>query len=186
MPIVGIRELSRETAGVIELLQNSGEPVVITKQGKPIATLAPVDEAEAQNLVLSLAPEIHEISSSADVDVSPRKTRSIDEVSEELAAEALQTPDGRAALAEFNENIAQQRTQVSSDVAQVFADAQSRAQRVMDEAMRSAQDSVRVLQERVTESGELKTAKETGKRLISGSKGRVQKTSGKGAVAKSR
>ena len=38
MPVIGIRELSRETADVIKGLQSSGEPVVITKQGKPISS----------------------------------------------------------------------------------------------------------------------------------------------------
>ena len=39
MPVIGIRQLSREASGVINELEDSGEPVVVTKQGRPVATL---------------------------------------------------------------------------------------------------------------------------------------------------
>jgi len=98
MPVIGVRELSRQTADVLKELQSSGESVVITKQGKPIATLSAVDESEVQNLVLSLAPSIREISSTAEVDFTPTQTRSLEEVSEQLAEEASRSAEGQQAM----------------------------------------------------------------------------------------
>lgn len=102
MPIIGLRQLSRETSDVIKELQRSGEPVVITKQGRPIATIMPVDEVKAEDLVLGLAPSIREVSSTADVEAfSPERDRTIEDFSEQLAQEASRTADGRRALAEY-------------------------------------------------------------------------------------
>jgi len=99
MPVIGLRQLSRETSEVIQELLSSGEPVVITKKGWPVATLAPVDETQVQDLVLSLAPSIKETSSITKVDVSPAKTRTLDKVSRQLAKEAARSAAGRKAQA---------------------------------------------------------------------------------------
>jgi prevent-host-death family protein len=101
MPVIGLRDLSRKTAEVVKELQSNGEPVIITKQGKPIATLTAVDETEAQNLVLSLAPDIRETSSTTEVEASPRKVRSLGEVDEQLVREASLSSEGRKALGEW-------------------------------------------------------------------------------------
>lgn len=53
MPVVGLRDLSRNTREVIEQLGQDGEPVVVTRHGKPIAILKSV--AEEQEAALSLA-----------------------------------------------------------------------------------------------------------------------------------
>lgn len=57
MPVVGLRELSRDTRDVIEKLETTKEPVVVTRHGKPIAALTPISEEDAASYALALAPE---------------------------------------------------------------------------------------------------------------------------------
>jgi prevent-host-death family protein len=56
MPIVGLRDLSRNTREVIEQLEKDGEPVVVTRHGKPIAMLKGVAEEDAATLSLAAVP----------------------------------------------------------------------------------------------------------------------------------
>jgi prevent-host-death family protein len=56
MPIVGLRELSRETREVIDRLERDGEPLVITRHRKPIAALMPITEEQAAALALAVVP----------------------------------------------------------------------------------------------------------------------------------
>jgi antitoxin (DNA-binding transcriptional repressor) of toxin-antitoxin stability system len=168
VPVIGIRQLSRETSDVIEKLIHSGEPVVITKQGQPVATLAPVDRAQVQDLVLGLAPSIREISSTTEVGVTPKKTRTLDEVSKQLAQEAAQTPEGLAALAKHSDDLAQQRADVraelETDLDRVLAEGPAQlsemvpsvtaawiasTQALIEGAIQAARDSARALQEQV-------------------------------------
>ena len=164
MPVIGVRQLSRETADVIKGLQSSGEPVVITKQGKPIATLTAVDATEAQNLVLGLAPDIRETSSTVEVEASPRKTRSLDEVSQQLAEEASGSVEGRKALADYGIDLMEQRLAVTGEVDRLFSEAPARlsgvtpslvsawnvsAKLLVEGAVQAALDSAQTLQERM-------------------------------------
>lgn len=159
MPVIGLRQLSRETAKVVKELQESGEPLVITKQGVPIATLTPVDASEAQNIVLGLAPAIRETSSTEEVDIAPRKTRSLDELSEELSeelvAEAAQSPEGQEALVTLGEDLAEQQREVSAEVSRVFEDANRRAQVLVARAISGQATAGRVLRKSTSLSGKL-------------------------------
>jgi prevent-host-death family protein len=56
MPVVGLRQLSRKTRAVIDQLE-TGEPVVITDQGRPIAALVALTEQEAAPYALAVAPD---------------------------------------------------------------------------------------------------------------------------------
>jgi prevent-host-death family protein len=122
MPIIGLRQLSRETSDVIKELQNSGEPVVITKQGRPVATIMPVDETTAEDLVLGLAPSIREVSSTADVEAfSSERDRTIEEFSEQLAQEASRTADGRKALAEYERDRQKHRVELGAQARETLS-----------------------------------------------------------------
>ena len=44
MPTIGIRELSNNTSSVVEEVSRSGRPMLVTKNGKPVAALVAVDE----------------------------------------------------------------------------------------------------------------------------------------------
>jgi antitoxin (DNA-binding transcriptional repressor) of toxin-antitoxin stability system len=58
MPVVGLRQLSRETREVITQLEVDGEPVVITRQGQPIAALTAISQEDVASFALALAPEL--------------------------------------------------------------------------------------------------------------------------------
>lgn len=84
MPVIGLRQLHRDTREVIERLEKEGEVMVITRQGKPIAELRPVSEEQIAGYALALAPEFV--------------------ASRERAEAAIQAGDGQPAsevLAEF-------------------------------------------------------------------------------------
>lgn len=57
MAFVGIRELSRDTSRVIREFEESGEPLIVTREGKPIGALMPVTEGQVQDIVMATAPE---------------------------------------------------------------------------------------------------------------------------------
>jgi prevent-host-death family protein len=57
MPIVGLRELSKKTSDVIELLEEDGEPVLITRHGKPIAALTALTEKDVAAYALAVLPD---------------------------------------------------------------------------------------------------------------------------------
>jgi prevent-host-death family protein len=145
MPVIGIRELSRETASVIEGLVESGEPVVVTKQGKPVAALTTVDPSQAQDLVLSLAPEIRQSSSSTDVPKSPRKTQDLDAVAAELIEEARESEEGLAALAKYDSELEGQRVALLREVNRLFSEAPERLVGVADSLVGSWMVSTRAL-----------------------------------------
>ena len=55
MAVVGIRELSRDTSRIIKQFEESGEPVVVTREGRPIGALVPVDQRQVEDIVLATA-----------------------------------------------------------------------------------------------------------------------------------
>lgn len=58
MPVVGLRQLSRETREVVEQLEADGEPVVVTRHGRPIAALTPLTDQQAAAVALAVVPEL--------------------------------------------------------------------------------------------------------------------------------
>jgi antitoxin (DNA-binding transcriptional repressor) of toxin-antitoxin stability system len=175
MPVIGLRQLSRETADVIAELKNSGEAFVITKQGRPVATLTRVDETQAQDLVLSLAPRIRESSSTAEVEVSPTKTRSLDEVSKQLAKEASRSDEGQRALAKYSDDLSEGQARLSGMTPSLITAWTDSTQKLIEGAVQAALDSARTLQERAGTAGEPATRASTASkaRARTGSKARL-------------
>src|SRR5437763_1772531 len=58
MAIVGIRELSRDTSRVIKRFEETGEPVIVTREGRPIGALVSIDQRQVEDLILATAPEL--------------------------------------------------------------------------------------------------------------------------------
>jgi antitoxin (DNA-binding transcriptional repressor) of toxin-antitoxin stability system len=83
MAIVGIRDLNRDTKGVVERLLETGEPVILTRQGQPIATILPLDRHRVNDLVISTAPELVQTMRRAEEQFEAGETRSLDDVSAE-------------------------------------------------------------------------------------------------------
>lgn len=55
--VVGIRELSKRTSELVREVEETGEPVVITRHGRPAATVIPMSAEQLADYVLANAPE---------------------------------------------------------------------------------------------------------------------------------
>src|SRR5689334_20788138 len=86
MAFIGIRELSRRLSRVLDDLQEGGEPVVITKQGRPVAALVSVDAGEIESLVLSAATPFQKRREQADKAVAAGEAVRLSDVMPSLVA----------------------------------------------------------------------------------------------------
>lgn len=84
MAVVGIRELANGLSKYIEMVETTGEPLVITRHGKPIAAMQVLDQERLEALVLATAPQFVQDFERADRELAEGKTRSTDEVRAEL------------------------------------------------------------------------------------------------------
>jgi antitoxin (DNA-binding transcriptional repressor) of toxin-antitoxin stability system len=98
MPIIGVRQLCRDSRKVFADLAKTGEPVIIARHNKPIAALVRVDESQMTDLVLSAAPEFLESVREADEDLAAGRAEPLGAVLADLADE---DPDGDAMLGEL-------------------------------------------------------------------------------------
>ncbi|MGI8983213.1 MAG: type II toxin-antitoxin system Phd/YefM family antitoxin [Acidimicrobiales bacterium] len=57
MSTVSVRDLAHGASRVIEEVRNSGRPAVITKRGRAVAAIVPIDEEALEDWVLANAPE---------------------------------------------------------------------------------------------------------------------------------
>jgi prevent-host-death family protein len=57
---VSVRKLLRDASAVFESLEQDGEPILITRRGRPVAALVPVDPEQADAMILSAAPTMIE------------------------------------------------------------------------------------------------------------------------------
>ena len=53
--IITVRELSRDTAAVLREINESGEPAIVSKHGRLVAMLAPLDGAKLELVALQSA-----------------------------------------------------------------------------------------------------------------------------------
>lgn len=53
MSVVSIRDLSRNPSAVVDEVERSGRPALVTRNGKPVAALVRVDEASLEEWMLA-------------------------------------------------------------------------------------------------------------------------------------
>ena len=88
MPTIGIRELSNYTSSVVEEVSRSGRPMLVTKNGKPVAALIAVDEEALLDYVLATSPDYVRSINLAESEISQGdRGRDLEEVLAELNAE---------------------------------------------------------------------------------------------------
>jgi prevent-host-death family protein len=78
MAMVTLRELARNTASVIQGVQSSGRPALVTRNGRPVAALLPIDEAALEDWLLGKAPAATRVAAEADPDLAAGRTRGAD------------------------------------------------------------------------------------------------------------
>lgn len=88
MPTVSIRELANSASSVIASVAETGRPTVVTKHGRPVAAVVPIDQEELEDFVLANAPEFVAGRHQADVDLAAGRTRALDKALADLDDEA--------------------------------------------------------------------------------------------------
>ncbi len=71
---IGVRELKNHATEVLRSLQRRRRGLVVTRYGKPAALILPIDSPEAEDYVLSHAPEIVKSLREAEHDLRRGKT----------------------------------------------------------------------------------------------------------------
>jgi prevent-host-death family protein len=75
MATVTLRELARNTASVIQALESSGRPALVTRNGKPVAALVPVDLTALEDWLLEHASSFTKAVAEADPDLASGRIR---------------------------------------------------------------------------------------------------------------
>lgn len=74
---VGIRELKNRATEILRGVEEQKAPVVVTRHGRPTALILPIDSPEAEDYVLSHAPEIVASLREAESDLRRGRTTSL-------------------------------------------------------------------------------------------------------------
>lgn len=85
---IGIRALARQASQIVEQVESTGRPALITSHGKPVAALIPIDESELEDWILDNAPEFVRARQQADAEIARgERGRPLNEVVAEIEAE---------------------------------------------------------------------------------------------------
>jgi len=87
VPTVSIRDLANKASAVVDEVARSVKPAVVTKRGKPVAAVVPIDPDALDDWVLANAPQYVKAIREADRDLVAGKTTSLDDLRGELTAE---------------------------------------------------------------------------------------------------
>ena len=84
MSTVGVRELARRASAIIDEIATKKEPVLITRRGRPVAYVLPVDSEQFEEFVLANAPEFIAGMEEADAELRTGETVSLSELKQQL------------------------------------------------------------------------------------------------------
>jgi prevent-host-death family protein len=90
MSTVSIRDLQRNTSGVVADVADSKHTALVTRHGEPVAALVPIDAQDLEDYLLSKVPSFAEDMAVADEALAAGQTRSAAEVFGELDAQDTQ------------------------------------------------------------------------------------------------
>lgn len=88
MSTVSIRDLANNASRIIQGVNETGRPTVVTNRGRPVAAVIAIDEHELEDFVLTNAPEYARGRADADAELAAGTTRSLTAVLAELDDEA--------------------------------------------------------------------------------------------------
>jgi len=72
---IGIRDLARNASQVIDQVSSTGNPMIVTKHGRPVAAVVAVDPDALEDFVLATAPEYVAARRAADAELAAGRTR---------------------------------------------------------------------------------------------------------------
>lgn len=84
MPTVGIRDLSRNASKVIDEVQRSGRPFIVTRNGEPVVGLYAIDPEKLEDFVLAHAPDFTAARAEADEALARGDVEYLEDVLSEL------------------------------------------------------------------------------------------------------
>lgn len=87
MESYGIRELQRRPSEIVEQVEKTGRPALVTRYGKLAAVLMPIDSDAFEDYVMANAPEFVASMREAEEDVREGRTRPAEEIIAEIDAE---------------------------------------------------------------------------------------------------
>lgn len=79
MPVVNVRKLARETSQVISAVQTTRRPTLVTRGGRAVAAVVPVDPDLLEDWILANAPEFTQAMAEGDRELRSGKTVSFEE-----------------------------------------------------------------------------------------------------------
>jgi prevent-host-death family protein len=85
---IGIRDLARNTSRVIEEVERSNEPALVTRHGRPAVAVVPIDHDELEDWILANAPEFVSGMRQAERDIAAGKLHRLHDVMAEIEREA--------------------------------------------------------------------------------------------------
>ncbi len=80
MSTVGVRELARHTSSIINDIEQSKEPTLVTRRGRPVVYMLPVDSEEFEDFLLANAAQFVDGMTAADAELAAGETVSLAEV----------------------------------------------------------------------------------------------------------
>jgi len=81
---VGIRDLGRNPSRILAELVATGQPVIITDRGRPVAVLTPIDEGDLEDFILTHAEAYVRAREATDAGLPLGRTHSLTDVLAEL------------------------------------------------------------------------------------------------------
>ncbi len=79
MAVVNMRELARSTSRVVDSVHRSGKAALVTRGGRPVVAMIPIDEGALEDWILANSPGFVAGLREADADLRNGRTISLDE-----------------------------------------------------------------------------------------------------------
>ena len=79
MAVVNMRELARSTSRVVESVHRSGKAALVTRGGRPVVALIPIDEDALEDWILAKSPGFGASLRKADADLRDGRAVPLDE-----------------------------------------------------------------------------------------------------------
>ena len=86
---MSIRDLANNASAVVDEVAKSGRPAVVTRYGKPVAAVVPIDQDALEDWVLANAPEFVADMATADAEIAQgRRGKQLADLVRELDADS--------------------------------------------------------------------------------------------------
>lgn len=117
-----MRDLTRSTSKIVNQVADSGEGVVVTKQGIPVVLVEPISALEQRALTLERSPELASQIRRSRAERERGETFGLEELDRQLEAAAGESAEGREVLAARLEALESERASLSRELDRLFSD----------------------------------------------------------------